>query len=87
LQKAVGFERDAFGHLLYVERDDAGWQAAISVEDVTELSADVSRLRIGFGKHLGRRLVDVESAYLRFCLDRFDDMPPSAHECFSRCVR
>ena len=38
---------------------------------------DDDALRVGFGRHRGRRLRDVPADYLRFVLDRFDGLPDS----------
>ena len=38
---------------------------------------DDDALRVGFGRHRGRRLRDVPEDYLRFVLDRFDGLPDS----------
>ena len=44
---------------------------------------DASRtLRIGYGKHAGTRLVDVPVDYLKFCLEKFEDLPPTVIQAF-----
>jgi len=41
-------------------------------------------LRLGFGKHTGCLLDDVDPQYLRFCHDTFADLTPETREQFSR---
>lgn len=43
-------------------------------------------LMVGFGKHIGTPLVQVDPGYLEFCLRKFDGLTEETRECFQAAV-
>jgi len=77
-ERCLAFEHAEWAHYLYLDRD--AWTSFPP-------EAQIDRLRLGFGKHSGSRLVD-QPSYVAFCLQKFGaDIPAPARALFEEVVR
>ncbi len=47
---------------------------------------ETGELTLGFGKHIGTPLAQVDPSYLNFCLNKFDGLTEATQEAFSRAI-